>query len=480
MVPAAYAKSLPFNPNLDPFEIIFILDEQEYQQDYEWLNSLNNDSALILDLFKIRVLHKKKLFDSEPGQRILKALGRSNVIAQVLHQGKGFIHVEHQNIKLSDGDTERFRQSLNLFLLQLCRANIDEIREMKYFSQDPQNKVITIFDSESPIEKIEATFEKLSEILSARIQGWEIQRVRPFKFQKEEIKPYSTGPSNYNVGSGSFLSFQVAASFSDYTSPKDKKDILDDLDIIQDKDGNFVINSDDLRLLLLKGGFMIKRPEGGVDPWIEPEKIFLTVTDNTGKQKTDRYPILHFKFGKLSYALTLKSKEGTILYIGALLMKLNNRELKREDIINIFKNIPEKTYPPINPDNFEEYVSDDDLSAYEWLREIYKCLFGEESFNNWCYQLYKTDCDRPFRTGLNILKGHIKDSMEKAGLDLYTPFINIEPLRKDSSKNGSEKKDRLVYYTVGVLPSNISFIGNLSFLRPATEAYIKSKPKLSE
>ena len=480
MVPAAYAKFLPFNPNLDPFEIIFILDEQEYQQDYEWLNSLNNDSALTLDLFKIRVIPKEKLSVSVDGERILRALGRSNVIAQVLHHGKGMIHVEHQNIKLSDGDTERFRLSLNLFLLQLCRANIDEIREMKYFSESPYGRVIRIFDRESPIEKIEETFEKLSEILSSRIQGWEIQRIRPFKYEKEEIKPYSPRPSRNNESSGSFLSFQVASSFSDYTSPKDKKDILEDLDIIQDKDGNYVINSDDLRLLLLEGGFMIKRPQGGVDPWIEPEKIFITVTESDGKHKADRFPILQFKFGELSYELILKNKEGTILYIAILLMRVNNMELKREDITGIFKNIPVKPFPPINPENFEEYVSDEDLPAYEWIKEIYSCLFGEESFNNWCYHHYKTDWDRSFRNGLNLLKGLIKESLENAGYEIYTPFINIESVRKESSKNGSEKKDRLVYYTVSVLPSNISFTSSLTALLPATETYINSKPNLSE
>lgn len=467
MIPAAFAHSLPSNNTLDPFEIFFILDKSEYKKNRGWLNRLNKDKTLTMDLFKIKVFQKELLTVTPEGVYLLKVLKYSNVIAKTLHSEVSRVHVEHQYIDISEGDSGEFRQSLNLFLLQLCRANIDEIREMLCFPHDRPRRRLETFDKKDVLLKTEETFEKIESILRSRISGNEIQRLRPFKLEKTDFSSicFSEEPSTFYSG---FLQFNLPSNFSDYTASKEKKDVLESLEIIMNNDGNFVINKENLKTLLIKGGFIVKKPEGGINPWIEPEQLVINVKKSAGRHRADRYPVLEIKIGDLSHDIHMKSIDGSILYIATLLKRQCGLQLRRAEIMDIFNNIPKKGYPPINADNIEEYVADENFPAFEWLREIYSSIFSRSSFNEWFYNRYKTGWDTPFRNGLSHLKKHITGSLYNAGYEVYTPFITLD------SKKGKRSKD----YTIKIFPQHINFIDYFQSLEGATETYIKELSQL--
>lgn len=465
MIPASFAKSLPVGQNLDPFEIYFILDKTEYKKNRGWINRLNKDTSLTSGLFKIKAFPRELLFSTKEGEYVADLLEYSNVIARALHPDEKIVHVEHQHIDVSEGNTEIFRKSLELFILQLLRANLDEVRQFMFFGTGYAERAFDIFDDMSSLKNIENIFEELVDYYASKINRQEKLRLRPFKSQPHK----RAGRKGHHESrlEQNFLSFQWDSEFSNYSPLEAKIKDLEALEIKKDDEGNFSIKAEDLISILLKAGLIVKTPKGGVNPWIEPDKIIVNIIEGSGRTQSKRYPILEVVMGSLVHHIQLKSKEGTILYLATLLKRSKGNKLRREEIIHVFKNIPQNLADEINRDNLCEYVADENLAAYYWIKEIYTSIFGKDSFNQWCYQMYITDCDRAFRTGLYQLKEHISISMYNAGYEAYTPFIKIE-----SDKN-STKSD----YSIKAFPHNIHLCGSLEILDPATSSYLSQEIK---
>ena len=493
MIPASFAKILPFGQDLDPFIIYFVLPKNEYKKNRGWLIRLNKDKDITSGLFRIKVYPKELLTASKEGDYVFSLLHYSNVMGKVLNPDDDRVRVEHQFIDLCNGNDEHFRKELQLFILQLCRSDLDKIRELRFFPPRFSHRRHDNFYNDDSNKIIEAIFQGLVDFYTEKIELRDNQRLRPYRYKellRRRDETYNRPRNNFN---SNFLSFQVSSSFLGYEAEQEKADMLEGIEISKNEDGTLNINPEDFKILLIKGGYIVKSNEDDKDPWTKPELLTINVNEGNNSNQAERYPHLEIIMGDVIHNIRLKSKEGTLLYMATLLKQKYGFPLKREEIISIFKNIPKKYSKEINRDNIEEYIEDVNLPAYEWIKEIYKFIFGESSFNQWCYQLYTNTggCSRPFQTGLYQLKEHIRLSMNNSGNNPYTPYVIIssnqdtKKAAKYSKKNRNKiegqqivseqnQDDRFIEYSIKIPSTNIKFSEEFKDLEVATEEYLDS------
>ena len=464
MIPAAFAMSLPVSQNLDPFEIFFILDKADYKKNRGWINRLNKDKTLTSGLFNFQVYPKELIFQTKAGEKIKALLNDSNVIASTIHPNKKIIHVEHQWLDLKDGDTENFRFQLNLFILKLLRANLDEVREMIYFGHRGSRRSYNSVEENKSLQQLENNFERLIKVYAPKIDKKDARRLRSFRNTAATPK-IDRSSSSYEPVSRSFHSFHVSSSFGDYYPTEVNRDFLNELEVAQNEEGNLVITPEVFKNLLIKGRFIIGGTKEKPDPWIQPESVKINLIKGSSRGQREKFPVLDISIGHLRQQIRLKNHEGTIIYVATLLKRKFNESLKREEIINIFKDISPKSTEPIKRNTLKHFIKKENIPAYKWIKEIYSLIFEEASFDNWMYKLFTCDGDQLFRMGLSLTKKHIGNSLYQAGYEKYTPFINIE-----SKKNG-----RAQIYFIDVMPDNIELEGLLQTLKDATLTYLNSK-----
>lgn len=462
MIPASIAQALPVGQNLNPFEIYFLLPEKEYKKHKGWINRFNKDTSITAGIFKIRIYPEELVKKAKDGEMILKLLKNSNVIARVLHPDESVVHVEHFDIFLDKNDPESFKEDLRLFILQLCRANLDEIRQELFLNHEYNAYGSEFYGNISSLERLEELFEGLSSFYTGKIEDTFLRRLRPLKNRKVRIKerPCQTAEPLFNT---SFISFQVASAFSNYDVRKEKEQEVEKLNISRNEDGSFVIDFETLKKLLVEGNFI--RPNSPA--LLETIPINITLKENRQKEnKMERYPSLLIEIDHKKIETSLKGKEGAIIYIGTLLKRKFNKGLKRKEVTGIFKDLDK---PGVTRSNFYDYIKPENKSAFEWIREIYSKIYGEKSFDEWFFNLIN-DWDGYTRRGVSQIRSLIGACLKDENVKDIEEYVTIR-------KN---KESKWVEYYIDRNPESIHIPDSLKALLTATKTYIDTLSTMAE
>lgn len=463
-MPASYSQSLPIGEGLNPFDIYFIIPEIKINIYREYITDLNDDISVTGGVFTFKIYGRELIESDERGKEVLKLLGNSDIIARIIHPEDDTVHVEHFNIGFDWGTPEQIKKEIKLFLLQVCRANIDEIRQELIF---PTVSLINGVPDEEYVKMLkdfERLFIKLAQFYTRKTDNSSLRRLRPLTYKTPAFhrppRPAIRSRSSEMPLDCSILSFEVSDFFSGYEAKKEKKKFLDSINFRVNEDGALIVDKETMKKILLEGNLMKN--------YVYKSSIQIEVTDNLKhNNKSKRFPTLQVEWKSLKFEFPLKNKEGTLLYIATLLKNKFNAGFRREEFSSIFKNLTSQKftradiYDKIDPQN---------KPAFEWLKEIYSRIFGSSSFDEWFYNLSVRDWERSASTGINHLSTHISDYLFMKGYDALNDFLNFQ-------KNTLSKR---VEYNIDLEPGNITFAGSLASLPSATETYINSKPKLSE
>lgn len=463
MIPSELIKPLPVGQELDPFKIYFILPKKEYTKYRGWINRLNQDTSVTGGVFTFKPYARELMENVKEGKIVMQLIGDSNIMARTIHTDKKIVHVEHVYINLEGGNDKQKKREIRLFLLQLCRANLDEIRQElilkpEFIRKSPENN-----KKRHLLNDFKRFFSDLSKFYAKKTRS---SSSRQSKLTKDTVsEPFSPSPSLYQSRSESdmpirgCLGFQVMRAFPAYKPTKESIEFIENLELKRNPDGSYNIDSEALKDLLLHGKIMEPNE-------IKPD-IKISVVDNLKhKIASKRVPSLNIELENLKFNINLKSKEGTVFYIATLLKRKFNSGLWRTEITGIFKNLPASK---VTQANIVSLIKDEDKPAFEWLREIFSAIFGPTQFLEWFYMLYIHDWDGTTRRAVSNLKKHIRDSLYSKGFEDLNPYINFS----------KTKDNKQVKYNLDLDPANIAFTGSLSSLPSATEKYINQK-KFSE
>ena len=463
MMPASYSQSLPIGEGLNPFDIYFIIPEIKINRYREYISALNEDTSVTGGVFTFKIYGRELIKSDEKGKEVLNLLGNSDIIARIIHPEDNTVHVEHFYIGFDWGTPEQIKNEIKLFLLQVCRANIDEIRQELIFPTVSLKNGVPDEEYVKMLKDFEKLFSKLVLFYTRKTDNSSLRRLRPLTYKTPALHRLPR-PANRSRAERpldcSFLSFEVGNFFSGYEAKKEKKKFLDSIDFRVNEDGALIVDQETMKKILLEGNLMKTN--------VYKSAIKIEVTDNLNHDnKSKRFPTLQVEWKSLKFEFPLKNKEGTLLFIATMLKNKFNAGLRREEFSSIFKNLTSQKftradiYDKIDPQN---------MPAFEWLKEIYSRIFGSSSFDEWFYNLSVRDWERSASTGINHLSTYISDYLFMKGYDALNDFLNFQ-------KNTLSKR---VEYNIDLEPGNITFAGSLASLLPTTEIYINSKPKLSE
>ena len=456
MVPAAIASKIPGGPFFDPFTVYFFLEDKDFKNK-GWIERLAKDKEVTGGIFQIKVYHKSTLFEGENGSYFRNVLEYSNVLARVINPSQSFIQIEHRNIFPDKKNIEDFKKELGLFILQICRSDLDEIlnqiayNENSYVGAEYSDKVLL------PLRKLAKAFKQAVNNLTKTQDNSNLRRLRAGRQSSMELAPPPSrrrrrDEDNLSNGLLSFVSFKTIAERKYVELPISK--------LKKDEDGKLMMSTEDLRELLEEvskagRGFsdssnLSQGKKGGAKDEFElvSNKNVKILVNN--RNHNERFPRLTVEINGKTFDINTRNEAGIFIYINALIRTKLGRTYPRHELIKFFVD-----YNNFHTNNNRIEESDVRLMGIadgEEKIDLYCSIYelvggGDMTFNDWCRQPNSDAMETVVKGGLNDFKRKLREEIKNVQRQDYEKILNIK----------TEKKNKRSYYYVDILPENIIF-----------------------
>ena len=188
MIPVSKAHRLPQGININPFDIYILVPEAIHNiftenQENNIENNLMeiwNGLSFLPAVFKLRFIEKYKFLkgfeDDLPLYRIFKDC---NIFASVIGSRSYYVKLETGNVVLDD-DIENVQIELFLFILQLCKADIELIQDFR-MQVEYNSKIENITTVLKYLNEIERNFLQIENYLKEKLKGEYLYRIQSRK-----------------------------------------------------------------------------------------------------------------------------------------------------------------------------------------------------------------------------------------------------------------------------------------------------------